>query len=84
MDTFVDMKGWDKGVVWINGFNLGRYWKVGPVGTQYVPGDIIKEHNTITVLELHNPNETKTVTLSDKPSRDTIEKTTDLVVNLAG
>lgn len=84
VDTFVDMKGWDKGVVWINGFNLGRYWKVGPVGTQYVPGDIIKEHNTITVLELHNPNETKTVTLSDKPSLDTIEKTTDLVVNLAG
>lgn len=84
VDTFVDMSGWSKGVVWINGFNLGRYWEVGPVGTQYVPGEIIKEHNVITVLELHHPNETKTINLSDVPSLDTIEKTTDLIVNLAG
>ena len=29
-DTFLDMRGWDKGIVFVNGHHLGRYWKVGP------------------------------------------------------
>lgn len=72
VDTFLDMSGWDKGVVWINGFNLGRYWKIGPQGTLYVPGELLEENNTITVLELHNPNEDKSVKFESKPNLDTI------------
>ena len=29
-DTFLKMDGWTKGIAWVNGFNLGRYWQ--PVG----------------------------------------------------
>ena len=29
-DTFLDMRGWGKGVAWMNGHNLGRYWRIGP------------------------------------------------------
>ena len=42
-DTFLDMKGWGKGVVFINGANLGRYWNKGPQRTLYVPGPILRE-----------------------------------------
>jgi hypothetical protein len=38
-DTFVDMSGWEKGLVWVNGQWLGRYWQSqGPQNTLYVPG----------------------------------------------
>ncbi len=29
-DTFLDMSTWGKGIVFVNGHNLGRYWNVGP------------------------------------------------------
>ena len=32
-DTFLDMRGWTKGVAWVNGFNLGRYWPVSGTPT---------------------------------------------------
>ncbi|XDB57388.1 hypothetical protein AB1E18_010833 [Capra hircus] len=37
-DTFVKLEGWEKGVVFINNQNLGRYWNVGPQETLYLPG----------------------------------------------
>jgi beta-galactosidase len=37
-DTFLDMSDWGKGIVFVNGHNLGRYWKVGPQQTLYIPG----------------------------------------------
>ncbi|XP_073095530.1 beta-galactosidase-1-like protein 2 isoform X2 [Manis javanica] len=37
-DTFMKLEGWEKGVVFINGQNLGRYWNVGPQETLYLPG----------------------------------------------
>ena len=52
-DTFLSTMGWTKGVVWINGFCLGRYWSRGPQATLYVPGPLLRKYgNTITVLEL--------------------------------
>jgi beta-galactosidase len=36
-DTFLDMRGWGKGYVWVNGHNLGRYWKIGPQQCMFVP-----------------------------------------------
>lgn len=52
-DTWWHVKGWGKGSLFVNGFNLGRYWSIGPQMTQYIP----KEHltqgdNSIVVLEL--------------------------------
>ena len=28
-ETYLDMRNWNFGVVWVNGHNLGRYWDVG-------------------------------------------------------
>ena len=54
-DTYLSLEGWHKGVVWINGFNLGRYWPVvGPQVTLYVPGIILRSYpdsNDIILLE---------------------------------
>jgi beta-galactosidase len=36
-DTFLDMRQWIKGVVWVNGRNLGRYWNIGPQFRLFCP-----------------------------------------------
>jgi beta-galactosidase GanA len=56
-DTFIDMSKWQKGVVWINGNNLGRYWNVGPQQRLYCPAPLLKKgENVIVVFELHGKN----------------------------
>ncbi|GAA4876219.1 beta-galactosidase [Paenibacillus vulneris] len=66
-DTFIRMEGWTKGVVWINGFNLGRYWNQGPTRTLYVPAPLLRAgRNEIVVLELHHTEKT-TIELVDTP-----------------
>ncbi|WP_410632236.1 glycoside hydrolase family 35 protein [Amycolatopsis sp. cmx-4-83] len=58
-DGFVALPGWEKGVVWLNGFNLGRYWKIGPQRTLYAPKPLWRKGtNSIVVLELHEPGTT--------------------------
>lgn len=52
-DTFVSMKGWKKGYVFVNGFNLGSYWEEGPQTTLYIPGPLLKNgENEILIVEL--------------------------------
>lgn len=54
LDTFLKLPGWKKGVAWVNGFNLGRYWKVGPQQALYVPATVLKPgRNELTLFELH-------------------------------
>jgi beta-galactosidase len=66
-DTYLALPGWTKGVAWINGFNLGRYWKRGPQKTLYVPGPLLKPvGNELIVLELHGTSK-PVVELRDKP-----------------
>ena len=84
VDTFFNPSGWKKGFVEINGFNIGRYWSVGPQGTLYVPGELLKEDNVIRITELHTVPNDKTVSFSDKPLLDTIDKTCDLSVSVVG
>ncbi len=50
-DCFVRLKGFTKGFVMVNGFNLGRFWKVGPQQTLYLPGCILQDENEIIVFE---------------------------------
>ena len=55
-DTYLDMRNWGKGLVWVNGHNLGRYWMVGPQQTVYVPVEWLKKgKNEVVVLELIKP-----------------------------
>lgn len=50
-DCFVDIKGFTKGYVFVNGHKLGRYWNVGPQRTLYLPGVWLKEENEIVIYE---------------------------------
>jgi beta-galactosidase len=52
-DTFLDMRGWNRGIVFVNGINLGRYWRAGPQQTLYVPGAWLRRgRNEIEVFDL--------------------------------
>lgn len=57
LDTYLDTTGWGKGSLFVNGFNLGRYWPVvGPQMTLFVPKEILKVGtNEIVMLELQSP-----------------------------
>ncbi|WP_416965411.1 glycoside hydrolase family 35 protein [Streptomyces sp. Agncl-13] len=52
-DALLELPGWTRGFVWVNGFNLGRYWSAGPQRELYVPGAVLREGvNEVWVLEL--------------------------------
>jgi|GEM_PF-24169 len=52
-DTYIDMNGFRKGIVWVNGHNLGRYWNVGPQMRLYCPATWLKKgENEVRVLDL--------------------------------
>ena len=52
-DTYIDMSGFRKGIVWVNGHNLGRYWYVGPQQHLYCPASWLKKgRNDVVVLDL--------------------------------
>ncbi|WP_409237637.1 glycoside hydrolase family 35 protein [Streptomyces sp. PA5.6] len=52
-DASLGLPGWTRGFVWVNGFNLGRYWSAGPQTTLYVPGPVLRAGaNEVWVLEL--------------------------------
>lgn len=52
-DCFVHLDGFEKGYVFVNGFNLGRFWAVGPQKSLYLPGALLKEENEMIVLSLN-------------------------------
>lgn len=55
-DTYLDLSGWGKGMVWINGHNIGRFWQIGPQQTLFVPGAWLhKGENEIIVLDIVGP-----------------------------
>jgi beta-galactosidase len=51
-DTFLELEGWGKGCVFVNGNNIGRFWKIGPQKRLYIPGPYLKTgSNKIIVFE---------------------------------
>jgi beta-galactosidase len=55
-DTFLDVRPWGKGMVWVNGHNLGRFWNIGPQQTMYLPGPWLhRGQNEIVILDLLGP-----------------------------
>ena len=60
-DTFLNMMNWSKGMVWINGHAVGRYWEIGPQQTLYVPGCWLKEgDNEVVILDMAGPVKAET------------------------
>ncbi|MBT2366640.1 beta-galactosidase [Streptomyces sp. ISL-10] len=52
-DAWLELPGWTRGFVWVNGFALGRYWSKGPQQALYVPGPVLHAGgNDVWVLEL--------------------------------
>ena len=69
-DTFLDMSTWGKGMVWVNGHAMGRFWEIGPQQTLFMPGCWLKKGvNEIIVLDLKGPKEATIVGLN-KPILD--------------
>lgn len=55
-DTFLDVSAWGKGVVWVNGHCLGRFWNIGPVQTMYLPGVWLQRgKNKVEVFDVIGP-----------------------------
>ena len=56
-DTFVSVRGWGKGLLWVNGFNLGWYWaSIGPQEAHYIPGPLLREGENLAVFFFNEIN----------------------------
>ena len=78
-DTFIDMSTWGKGLVWVNGHALGRFWEIGPQQTLFMPGCWLKKgKNEIIVLDLKGPVKASVKGLT-KPILDVLRKETSVV-----
>lgn len=64
-DCFVHLDGFNRGCVYINSFNLGRFWKVGPQKSLYIPGTLLKDENEIIVFNIGGYSK-PTVSITDK------------------
>ncbi|XP_054743642.1 beta-galactosidase [Anastrepha obliqua] len=71
-DTYLDTKGWGKGLVFVNGENLGRYWPMaGPQMTLYVPREVLKSgDNRIVLIEYQRAAPANEITFTNTPNLD--------------
>lgn len=52
-DTYIDLSNYTKGIVWVNGHNLGRYWNIGPQKRLFCPAPWLREGvNEIMIFDL--------------------------------
>lgn len=71
-NTYLNPTGLKKGVAFVNGYNLGRYWTVGPQLTLFVPAAVLKEgENELVMFEEEGSDGSLTVSFDDKPQIDT-------------
>ena len=65
-DTFLKLDKWTKGNVFVNGFNVGRYYNKGPQHTLYIPAPLlVTGKNDIYIFELQSAVDT--IEFVDKP-----------------
>lgn len=62
-DTYLDVTGFTKGIAFVNGFNLGRYWAKGPQVRLFVPGPLLRKGGNEIVLFETEEGRAKTVAL---------------------
>jgi len=80
-DTFLLVRGWKKGHVWVNGHPLGRYWGIGPTQTMYVPGCWLKKgENEFLIFDFGgNVSIRQGLTFVDTPILDEMHPMCDIV-----
>ena len=78
-NTFLDLRHWGKGDLWVNGRCLGRFWNIGPTQTAYVPGYWLRPGtNEIVILDLLGP-ERPHVAGIERPVLDELRPEKDFV-----
>ena len=63
-DCFIHPDNFTKGFIVVNGFNLGRYWEIGPQRSLYLPGSILKDENEIIVFD-EKPSSNPVISIKD-------------------
>ena len=67
-DTFLKLDNFTKGFVTVNGYNIGRYWEIGPQRTLYIPASLLKEgKNEIIVFESDGIKGEPVIEFTDTP-----------------
>ena len=72
-DTFIEMTGWGKSFVEVNGFNIGQFWKVGPQTRLYIPATLLKKDNRIIIFETEGQFQAQ-ITVCKQPGLGRLEK----------
>ena len=68
-DTFLRTDNFTKGFAVLNGFNLGRFWEIGPQKALYVPASLLKKgENELVIFESDGLKGEPEVTFVDQPS----------------
>lgn len=76
-DTFFDMTEWGKGLLYVNGHPIGRFWNIGPQQTLYVPGAWLnKGRNEVMVVDIVGP-QSNSIKGESEPILDSL-KTSEL------
>jgi beta-galactosidase len=66
-DTFLDLRSWGKGDLWVNGHCMGRYWNIGPSQTAYAPGCWLHAGTNEIVILDNIGSDTQTIAGLEKP-----------------
>lgn len=66
-DTFLDVTGFGKGCVFVNGKNIGRFWEAGPQKRLYIPVPLLKEGENEIILFETDGKAVDTISLMDTP-----------------
>ena len=73
-DTYIDTTGFGKGVAFVNGANVGRYWEIGPIATLYVPHGMTRAGVNELVLFETEGTVSDTISLRSAPLINHLEK----------
>lgn len=67
-DTYFNCKGWHRGHILVNGYNIGRFWEVGPEFTIYVPAPVLRKgENDIVLFDQIGAADTPSIISQDYP-----------------
>lgn len=66
-DTFLDFEGWGKGCAFVNGFNIGRFWEIGPQKRLYLPGPLLHEGTNEIILFETDGKHADSISLRNEP-----------------
>ena len=67
-DTYLDLTHFGKGVVFVNGVNIGRFWDVGPTLSRYIPHGLLRIGNNRIIIFETEGKYSKFIDLVHKPT----------------